>query len=160
MNFKLLDLSTELKKLLSIILIMLMIAIALGLFFVTLEVGTSQKDLIEHYNGNDKSSDEFELNYGKSLKALTLTVHNHVLSFTLVFSLLTLLFTGVNSVGKRLKSVLLIEPFLSILTTFGSMYLIRFVHPSFVYLIIFSSTLLYFSFYLMSILCLRELFKK
>jgi len=161
MNYTLSELPPLLKKLCLMILFILSVGVGLGIYYISISVGTSPQQIDKHYNGSkDLSDEEFQISYQKNVKEITLTVHNHVLSFALIFSLLSIIFYGVQSISPKLKEFLLIEPFISILTTFGSMYLIRFVHESFVYLMILSSTVLYGSFFLMVYFSVRELRKK
>lgn len=159
MNYTLSALPSELKKMCLMILIVLSLGMCLGIYFIKLNSSFKPKSVVEHYNGSELSSeDEFGISYAKNMKEITLTVHTHVMSFTFVFTILGFIFYGVNSISQKLKQFLLIEPFLSIITTFGSMYLIRFVHSDFVYLMIFSSTVLYVSFFAMVFISIRELF--
>ena len=67
-----------------------------------------------------------------------------------------------NSIVKgKFKIFLIAEPFVSTVVTFGSLWLVRFVNESFIYLTIISAVLLYVSFYLMSLISMYELiFKK
>jgi hypothetical protein len=159
MSYTLSELPIELKKMCLMILIVLSIGMCLGIYFIKLNSSFKPKSVIAHYNGSELSSeDEFGISYAKNMKEITLTVHTHVMSFTFIFSILGFIFYGVESISKKLKQFLLIEPLISTLSTFGSMYLIRFVHSDFVYLMIFSSTLLYVSFFTMIIFSIRELF--
>jgi hypothetical protein len=157
-NFKLSELSPDTKRLFRAFLIVLTVGVCLGLYFISLNSSFNPDGVVTHFSGSE-TPDEFELSYGKSLKELVLTTHNHVISFSFIFVLLGGIFLGVERISPRLKKFLLVEPFVSILTTFGSMFLIRFVHPSFVYLMILSSVVLYLSYFLMFFYSIRELRK-
>ena len=137
MSYQLSQLPSELKNMVLMILVVLSIGMCLGIYFINLNSSFEPKSVIEHYNGSELTSeDEFGISYAKNMKEITLTVHTHVMSFTFIFSILGVIFYGVQSISKKLKHFLLVEPFISILTTFGSMYLIRFIQPNFVYLMI------------------------
>lgn len=158
MSYSLSLLPRELKKLLVMVLFTLLVGMSVGLYYITLTSGTTPEKVVEHYNGNEgKDVDEFGISYGKSVKELTLTVHNHILSFTLIFFVLGIIFYGVKNISPKLKQFLLIEPFISIIITFGSMYLIRFIHPHFIFLMILSSSIMYLSFFFMIYYSFREL---
>ena len=57
----------------------------------------------------------------------------------------------------RLKLFLIIEPFISIILTFGGFFILRYFAPGFVYVIIISSTLMYVCFYIMMAVSLYDL---
>ena len=62
-----------------------------------------------------------------------------------------------SSITSGLKTILIVEPFISILTTFGGIWLIRFVHPAFSYLVIISGILMYGCYFTMAGVLLYEL---
>ena len=157
MSFDLSKLDKHLRQFLATSLIVLSVGVTMGLYFIHLNTNSKPSGIVKHYNGNEASADEFEIKYGKSLKDLVLTVHNHVISFVFIFFLLGIIFYGVHTIHPKLKQFLLIEPFISILITFSSMFLIRYISADFVLLMIISSCILYFSFFMMVFYCLREL---
>ncbi|OQY69703.1 MAG: hypothetical protein B6D45_12395 [Ignavibacteriales bacterium UTCHB3] len=59
--------------------------------------------------------------------------------------------------GNFGKGFLMVEPLISTLFTFGGIWLVRFVHPGFIYLTVVSSSLIYISFAVMAIVALYEL---
>lgn len=157
-NFNLNAFSSDTKAFLKAFLVVLTLGLCLGIYFVQLNTSLEPTGIVSHYNGNEMA-DEFEISYGKSLKELVLTTHNHIISFAFIFVLLGAIFLGVQNINARLKRFLLIEPFVSIVVTFGSMFLIRYVHPNFVFVMIASSTLMYLSYFIMVFYCFRELRK-
>jgi hypothetical protein len=90
-----------------------------------------------------------------------LTTHTHIIAFALIFVLLGGLFYYNSIISATWKNVLMIEPLLATLVTFGSIWGIRFIHPAFSYLTILSGSLMYLSFYTMTTILLYDLiFKK
>lgn len=127
---------------------------ALGLRHVVERSGTSVADVAAHYGPGDG---EFE--YGKSLAELLETTHNHTISFALIFFALGAIFAFTRT-GPRLKAVLLLEPWLMIPVTFGSMFGTRFVSPAFAGSMALASFATACAFAAMVALCLRDLWTR
>lgn len=162
MNQKLFQLNSDLKKILFLFVFTLTIGVSVGILYLSQTTNLSASGTISRYNG-DTVEDEFEIpeNYPKSFGELLLTTHNHVISFSLIFILLGLVFYFNSVITGKLKTLLIVEPFISTIVTFGSIWLVRFWDENFIYLTIISAVLLYTSFYIMSFVILYELlFKK
>ena len=63
-------------------------------------------------------------------------------------------------INGKLKTFLMIEPFISTIITFLSLWLIRFINTSFAYLVILSSTLMYLCWFVMIGIAMYELILK
>lgn len=162
MKLKLYQFPQQLKKMITALLISLTFGVLIGLGFLYYTTSYSTKGAIERFNGS-QISDEFEIaeNYPKPVSEIFITTHNHIIAFTLIFTIVCSIFYFSSLVSNGLKTFLLIEPFISIIISFGSLWLIRFVNSNFVYLMALSSTLIYLSFFTMVILILIEIaFKK
>ena len=64
-----------------------------------------------------------DLKYKKSEREIISIVHSHVISFSLIFLLLGAL-VMLTSIPVWLKKVLIIEPFVSIILTFGGIWML------------------------------------
>lgn len=162
MNRKLFEFPNTLKKFLLIYILVLTVGVSVGLVFVSQTTGLSSSGAVERFRGSDVE-DEFEIaeQYPKSINEMLMTTHNHILGFSFIFLTLGTIFYFNSVVTGFWKSFLIIEPLISTLITFGSIWGMRFIHESFVYLTILSSTLLYLSFFAMAAVILFELiFKK
>ena len=91
---------------------------------------------------------------------MLLTTHSHFAGFAFIFFLTGGLFYFTKTVGARLKTLLMVEPFITVFLTFASIWGVRFLHPSFSYLVILSATLTYLSFFLMTGILFYELLAK
>ncbi|WKZ68350.1 MAG: hypothetical protein QY331_10335 [Melioribacteraceae bacterium] len=152
-----------LKKFLISYLIVVTIGLTLGLYFVRHTTDLTPSGTVERFRGDEvQDGDEFTIpeNYPRPISELLVTTHNHILGFSFIFGSVGLIFYFNSRVKGFWKTFLLIEPFVSIITSFGSIWLIRFVHPAFVYLTIISALLLYISFYVMVYFSLTELLSK
>lgn len=162
MEIKLFQLEKLLKKIISIFLITLTCGVAVGLIFLNQTTGYSDKGTISRISGSEVEND-FDIPdyYPKPVSELLITTHNHIIGFSLIFFVLGGIFYFNSIIKGFWKSFLIIEPLISILITFGSIWGIRFISSGFVYIAIVSSTLIYASYFLMAAVILYELnFKK
>lgn len=130
-----------------------------GLRFVNENTNNTTQGIEEHYLGNEDKEDAEIMRFKKSEKEIITTVHNHVVSMSLIFLALggILLITSINPI---LKKFLIVEPFISIILTFGGIWLMWSGVLWFKYVIIFSGILLTITFTTSVIIILTELFKK
>lgn len=130
-----------------------------GLRFVNENTNNTTQGIEEHYLGNEADEDADIMRFKKSEKEIITTVHNHVVSMSLIFLALggILLLTSVN---PKLQKFLVVEPFISIVLTFGGIWLMWSGVLWFKYIIIFSGSLLTITFTTSVILILTQLFKK
>jgi hypothetical protein len=147
-------LDKNLKKLLIYYLFTIGIGFSLGVLYVYLNSEFSNTGMVEQYVGNN---DEWEPKLPKTLKDLVSHTHEHITMFSIIFLSLGLIFSH-NSVIKGFwKSFLILEPFISIIITFGGFFIIRYITIKFSYVIMISSLLMYICFYIMLFVCLYEL---
>lgn len=169
------------------LLITLLVGYTTGLLFVAHTTDLYPKGVEERYRGNQASEQisttspsdstsaesllptdttvaepveavEEEMKFEKSYAEMLNITHTHILAMAGFFALTAFLFALAERPSRRLKSFLIIEPFVAMLTSFSSMWLMRYVHPAFSYLLILSSTSMAICFYLMAWFSLRELF--
>ena len=88
------------------------------------------------------------------------TTHEHVNSFAIISLALGLIFYFNSIIGGKIKSFIMIEPFVSTIITFLSLWLIRYLDISFAYLVIISSVLMYLCWYAMIFISLYDLISK
>ena len=165
MTKNLYELNSSLKTLLICFLVVLSIGVALGILYIYLTTSMTIEGTEIRYAGDivaDEYDPEIDVleNYPKSFTELVSHAHKHVVQFTFIFFLTALIFERNSIVSGKLKRFLMIEGFISIILTFGGFFLIRFLSRDFSYLVIFSSTFMYLTFYLMVSICLHELFFK
>tara|TARA_Y100001960_G_C14428585_1_gene706572 strand:- start:225 stop:704 length:480 start_codon:yes stop_codon:yes gene_type:complete len=147
-------LDKNLKKILIYYLITLGVGFSLGVLYVYLNSEFSSSGMIEQYLGND---DEWEPKLPKTLQDLVSHTHEHITMFSIIFLSLGLIFSYNNTIKGFWKRFLMLEPFLSIIVTFGGFFIIRYMTTSFSYIIMISSLIMYICFYIMLFICLYEL---
>lgn len=161
MSMKIFQFPKQLKFLIASLLLSLTFGVIIGLGFLYYTTSYSTTKAIERYNGSQLTN-EFEIaeNYPKPISEIFITTHNHIIAFTLIFTVVGFIFYFSSIPNSRLKNFLLIEPFISIIISFGSLWLIRFVNENFVYLMAVSSSFIYLSYFTMVSLILYEIFFK
>ncbi len=147
-------LDKNLKKILIYYLITLGVGFSLGVLYVYLNSEFSSSGMIEQYLGNN---DEWKPKLPKTLQDLVSHTHEHITMFSIIFLSLGLIFLYNNTIKGFWKRFLMLEPFVSIIITFGGFFMIRYVTTSFSYIIMISSLLMYICFYVMLFISLYEL---
>ena len=157
-NISLHQLPAKLKLLLLLMVVNLTVGVGIGLYYVANTTELTPAGTAEHFSGSEIDV-EFAIpeKYPKPVSELLITTHNHILSLTLIFLVIGGIFYFNSTITGGLKTFLIAEPFISILTTFGGIWLIRFVHPAFVYLVIPSGILMYTCYFIMTGVLFYEL---
>ena len=156
------QLNKNLKTLYAAFLIVLSIGVSIGIVYIYLTTSMTAKGTEIRYAGDEENVNfDFDIdiqeNYPKSFTELISHAHSHVIQFAFIFFLTALIFEKNSIVRGKWKRFLMIEGFISIILTFGGFFLITFIERSFSYLVIFSSTAMYLTFYVMALICLYEL---
>ena len=156
-DFRLKDLDKTAKYFLSLFLITLGIGITTGLYYVYLTTDSTPTGTIERYNGSESVENEIPEEFPKPLENMILTTHNHVNSFAMISFIIGFIFYFNSIIIGKLKLFLMIEPFLSTLITFSSLWMMRFANENFVYILFLSSFLLYVCWFSMIFIAIYEL---
>lgn len=146
----------ELKKLIFVFIIVLSIGFYGGLSFVNNTTSMQPAGVESNYLGNENDEEADVMKFKKSEREILTIVHNHILSMSVIFFLLSLIL-ATTSINKKLRYFLMIEPFLSVLLTFGGIYFLWSGIVWFKYIIIFSGILMTLSFVTATFLILYQL---
>lgn len=149
----------ELKLLIGAFIIVLSIGFYTGLLFVGETSSANLNGIEEHYLGNEENEDALVMKFKKSEKEMLTLFHNHTLSMSIIFFLVGLLLS-ITKLNKNLKLFLIIEPFVSVILTFGGIYLLWTGLLWMKYIVIFSGTLMSLTFTVSIIIILSQLFAK
>jgi len=157
------QLDSDLKTYLALFITVLTIGILVGLVYLNYTTDMSPSGTTERWNGSATNAEmDFEIaeNYPKSISEILATTHTHIISFALIFGIAGFIFNYNSIVKGHWKKFLMLEPIISILVTFSSIWLMRFVHESFVYLAILSAVFMYTSYFIVVGISLYELLFK
>ena len=135
----------EIKTMIFIFVIVLSVGFYGGLGFVNNTTSMQPSGVETHYLGNENDEEADVMKFKKNKREILTIVHNHILSLSVIFFLLSLILST-TSINKKLKYFLMVEPFLSVLLTFGGIYFLWSGLLWFKYIIIFSGVLMTLSF--------------
>ena len=93
-----------------------------GLLFLRESDSISSAGIEENYMGNEEVEDVKIMKFEKSEREMLTILHTHVLSISFIFFMLGCL-VAITSLPQKIKTFLMIEPFFSIVFTFGGIYL-------------------------------------
>ena len=155
---RLYELPRKLKLLCFLTVFNITVGLGVGLYYVGYTTQYSPSGTSEHFAGS-QVSDDFDIpdKYPKPFSELLNTTHTHVISMTFIFIITGGIFFFNSLITGSIKTFLIVEPFISIIVTFGGIWLIRFIHPGFSYLVILSGILMYLSFFIMASTIFYEL---
>ena len=159
-NLKLKDLDQTAKIFLSSFLITMLIGIFTGLGYIYYTTDMNPGGTIEHYKGSKVLDNEIPEEFPKPLEGMILTTHAHVNSFALISLVIGIIFYFNSYINGKLKLLLMIEPFVSTIITFTSLWFLRYMNDQFVYIVMISSFLMYLFWAIMILISLYELNKR
>ncbi len=122
-----------------------LVGYAAGLVFVSYNTGMRASGISDHYHGNEE-----ELKFGKSAAEMLNIVHSHLLGMGVLFFAISILYTMTDCSPKS-KTFWATETILTLLSTFGALWLIALGMKWAVWIIYPSSILMVIGFALMSI---------
>ena len=122
-NGLLLKLPKEIKSFLAVFVIVLSVGYFTGLLFVGQTETTTPSGIEENYLGNEDDPDAAVMKFEKGEREMLTIIHTHVLSMSFIFFLLggIMVFT---QLPQKFKFFLILEPFFSIIATFGGIYFV------------------------------------
>jgi hypothetical protein len=152
----------RLPKPVKFFLVAFLVALSVGYFtginFVRVTESSTPKGVVENYNGNEDVPEATTLKFKKGKREMLTIIHTHILSISFIFFLLGILVWGTDQ-SIWLKSFLTIEPFISVLTTFGGIYMLWLGYSFFSYVVVFSGILMTLSYILGVLVVMKDLLK-
>ena len=149
----------DVKILTAVFLAVLSIGFLSALQFVNLTTSASPSGVEQNYLGNEEDLEAVELKFKKSEKQMLNIIHTHILSMSIIFFSLGLL-VALTPIRGFWRKLLLFEPLLSVLLTFGSIYLLWQGITSMKYVTMVSGFLMTFSFVASVVVIFYWLFRK
>lgn len=136
--------------------VILSIGFFTGLLFVSETSTTSAQGIEENYLGNEADEDANIMKFKKSEREMLTIIHTHILSMSFIFFLLGIL-VWITKLPAKLKLFLSVEPFVSVLLTFGGIYFLWMGITWFKYIVIVSGVLMTVTFTASALLVLIQL---
>ena len=129
-----------------------------GLLFVHHTTGMTPPGVSEQYRGSDSTAvTEAAMKFPKSYAEMLNITHTHLLAMLVIFVLSGAALALCERPSERWRRLLIVEPFVALLTSFSAMWLMRYVDSAFSWLLTVSSALMALTFYVQSFFVLREL---
>ena len=151
--------SKEIKLLIGAFLVVLSIGFFTGLMFVGETSSANPNGIEEQYLGNENDENAEVMKFKKSDQEMLTLVHNHMLSMSIIFFLVGLILST-TQLNKRIKIFLMIEPFVSVILTFGGIYLLWQGALWMKYIVMLSGTLMTLSYTVSVLIILGQLLKR
>lgn len=92
-----------------------------GISFVKSTTNANPTGIEQRYLGNENDENAQKMMFKKSEGEILTTVHSHILSLSVIFFLIALILST-TAINEKLKLFLMIEPFFSLVFTFGGIY--------------------------------------
>ena len=135
----------QVKMLIGAFLITLSVGFYGSIKFVNLTTNSTPQGVEENYLGNENDEEATVMKFKKSEREILTIIHGHILSLSVIFLLLGAL-VAMTNLPDKWQSYIIVEPFLSILLTFGGIYFLWNGHVWCKYVIIISGILMTLSF--------------
>ncbi len=146
----------EIKIFIGSFVVVLSIGFYTGLLFVNQTSTTTPSGIEENYLGNEEDEAAEEMKFKKGQREMLTIIHTHILSMSLIFFLLGGL-VWIAKLPKGLKLFLTIEPFISVMLTFGGIYFLWIGMLWMKYVVVFSGILMTATFTVSAFLVLYQL---
>lgn len=129
-----------------------------SLLFVHHTTGMTPPGVATHYRGADSAAvSDAPMEFPKSYAEMLTITHTHLLSMAAIFVFSGAALALCEQPGERWRRLLIAEPFVALLVSFASMWLMRYVDARFSWLLSLSSAVMALTFYVQSYFVLREL---
>ncbi len=151
--------SNEIKIFIGTFVLVLSVGFYTGLLFVSQTSTAAPSGIEENYLGNEENEDAEIMKFKKSEREMLTIIHTHILSMSFIFFLLGGL-VWLTKLPKKWKLFLTVEPFASVLLTFGGIYLLWTGILWMKYVVIFSGFLMTVTYTAAAVLVLYQLFLK
>lgn len=131
------------KKLIFTFVCVAFLGVVVGGVMIEVTTHLTPKGVVQQYKGMDKSqmSGAGEMKFPKSVKEMLITTHNHILGLSSLFVIVGFLYLCAVE-QKRWQVILAVEPLVSLVVTFGGLWVVRYLWSPFVYIVILSGTLM------------------
>ena len=131
------------RKLIAAFVAVSLLGVVVGAIFIEVTTHLTPEGVTAQYRGLSEAqmAQAGEMKFPKSRKELLTTMHNHILGLSVLFVLIAFLYLHTGRAGS-LRLAIATEPILTLIVTFGGLWIVRFLWAPFVYVVILSGTLM------------------
>lgn len=153
--------SKPLKKLVFVYAMVSFIGVVVGGVMIEVTTHLTPQGVVEQYRGNDKSTldPNEQIKFPKPVKDMLITTHNHILGLSSLFLIMGFLYLFVGQ-ASWLRTIIAVEPLISLILTFGGLWVMRYLWSPFVYVVIVSGFLMIGCYAWMSIVVMKAALSK
>ncbi|MEE2700447.1 MAG: hypothetical protein VYD71_03690 [Bacteroidota bacterium] len=156
MNFQLHALPKSLRRALTVFLLALSFGYFSGLDMLKQATDFKAKGVEQNVLGSEIDETAEELHFKMSERELQGIIHDHVISLAILFLLLSVMLYF-SSYNEALKNFLMLEPTISLVVTFGGLWMLWFGISWMKYIIMISGILMHLSIIAIILLLLKDL---
>jgi len=160
LSWRLRDADRAARLLITAFLLLLTAGYAIGLAFVDHTTSGTPQGIAENFRGTPENAQAAEIKYAKSSPEMFTFLHNHILSLALVYFAVGGLFYFTSSPVGFWKEFLLLEPFIAIFTTFGGIWLMRYLSEGISWVVLLSGISMIGCYLVMVLFILKELWTR
>jgi hypothetical protein len=128
-----------------------------SLLFVHHTTGMTPPGVAAHYRGSDSTASDAAMQFPKTYTEMLTITHTHLLAMAAIFAFSGFALALCERPAAPWRRRLIVEPFVALLISFVSMWLMRYVDARFSWLLSLSSAVMAATFYIQSFYILREL---
>lgn len=129
-----------------------------SLLFIHHTTGMTPPGVSEHYRGSDPAAaSDAAMQFPKTYSEMLTITHTHLFSMAAIFVFSGFALALCDRPAEPWRRRLIVEPFVALLVSFASMWLMRYVDARFSWLLSLSSAVMAGTFYVQSFYVLREL---
>lgn len=150
---------SEIKVFIAAFVVILSLGFYTGLLFVNQTSSSNPAGIEENYLGNEEDENAQVMKFKKGEREMLTILHTHILSMSFIFFLLGGL-VWLTKLPKKVKLFLTVEPFISVVLTFGGIYLLWKGFLWMKYVVIVSGTLMTATFAVSTLVVLYQLTQK
>lgn len=145
------------RKLIFVFVAVAFAGVILGAVFIEATTHLTPQGVVEQYTGigENRVDQVDELKFPKPYKEMLTTTHNHILGLSSLFLIVGFLYLHVGNM-EPWRIAVAIEPIVSLVVTFGGLWVMRYLWDPFVYIVILSGTLMVGSYVWMSVAIMRD----
>jgi hypothetical protein len=111
----------EIRVFIATFVLVLSVGFFTGVFFIRQTSSTDPSGIEENYLGNEDEPEAEIMIFKKSEREMLTIIHTHILSLSLLFFIIGIL-VWITDLPTPLKYILTVEPFISLVLTFGGIY--------------------------------------
>ncbi len=129
------------------LLITMTVGYSVGVFYLYRTSDFAAQGVQENYLGNEEDENAEVMKFKMPEAKLLTVIHTHILSYCFIFSLTGMILL-ISSLSERVKRILIVEPFIMSLLTFGGLYFLWAGHLWMAPIVMFAGVLLTVGYYI------------